>query len=291
MSRKAWLLFLATSVVWGSSFLLIKVAVADLSPASVVFSRMLLGAAACVPLAVRRRVLGGLGRHMPAIIAVTGLDMAVPTFLTAWGEQRVSSSLAGILTATDPLFVAVLAFWVARSEALGLRRFGGLLIGFAGVAVLLGFDARGGRGELGGAAAVVVSAVCYAMAALIYRRWLADVPALGVTAVTLSLSSVVFAGPGITGLVGAAPGTSALVAVAVLGVVNTGLAYWMFYVLVDEAGAASASLITYAMPVVALILGVAALGEHLAVSVIAGLVLIGCGAWLATAPIRAGAAS
>lgn len=283
MSRKAWLLFLATSVIWGSSFLLIKVAVRDMSPASVVFGRMLFGAAICLPLAFRRRSLSGLGRCLPAIIAVTCLDMALPTFLTAWGEQRVSSSLAGILTATDPLFVAVLAFWVARSERVDRRRFAGLLIGFAGVAVLLGFDSGDGHGVLSGSAAVIMSAACYALAALIYRRWLTDAPALGVTALTLSLSSVVFAGPGIAGLTRATAMTSTVAAVVVLGVVNTGLAYWMFYVLVDEAGAASASVITYAMPVVALILGVAVLGEQLTVSIIAGLVLIACGAWLATA--------
>jgi hypothetical protein len=101
------------------------------------------------------------------------------TFLTAWDEQRVSSSVAGILTATDPLFTAVLALWLIRSEAVDRKRFTGLIVGFAGVAALLGIDVHGHAGELLGGGAVLLSALGYAAAALVYRRWLADAPALG----------------------------------------------------------------------------------------------------------------
>jgi drug/metabolite transporter (DMT)-like permease len=288
VSRKALLLFTATSVIWGSSFLFIRIAVEHMPPSAVVFGRAVLGAAFLVPLAIRTRAFRGLRRAVLPVLLVTLLDMALPTYLTAWGEEHVSSSVAGILTATDPLFTAVLALWLIRSEAVDRTRFTGLAIGFAGVVALLGIDFHGHAGELLGAGAVLVSAAGYAAAALIYRRWLADAPALGVTALMTAVSSVAFAAPAAAALPRLAPPVSSVLALAALGIVNTGLAYWLFYLLIDEASAATASVITYVMPVVALILGVALLGEKLTIGTIAGLILIAAGAWLATGRQRPG---
>jgi drug/metabolite transporter (DMT)-like permease len=282
VSRKALLLFTATSVIWGSSFLFIRVAVGHLPPSAVVFGRSVLGAVFLVPLAVRSRALRALrGRILP-VVAVTVLDLTLPTFLTGWGEQHVSSSVAGILTATDPLFTAVLALWLIRSEVVNRKQFTGLVIGFAGVVALLGLDLRGDAGQLLGAAAVLLSALGYAAGALVYRRWLADAPALGVTALMTAISSAAFLVPAAAGLPRQLPPASSILALAALGIVNTGLAYWLFYLLIDEAGPATASVITYVMPVVALFLGVGLLGEKLTAGPIAGLVLIAAGAWLAT---------
>jgi len=282
VSRKALLLFTATSVIWGSSFLFIRVAVEHMPPSAVVFGRTLLGTAFLVPLALRNQAFRGLRRAILPVVVVTLLDMALPTFLTAWGEQHVSSSAAGILTATDPLFTALLAFWLIRSEAVNRQRFAGLVIGFTGVIALLGIDFRGNTEELLGAGAVLLSALGYAAAALLYRRWLANAPALGVTAFMAALSCVIFLAPAAAGLHPQVPPAASLLALAALGIVNTGLAYWLFYLLIDEAGAATASVITYVMPVFALFLGVALLGEKLTIGAIAGLVLIATGAWLAT---------
>jgi drug/metabolite transporter (DMT)-like permease len=282
VSRKALLLFAAASVIWGSSFLFIRVAVEHMPPSAVVFGRTVLGAAFLAPLALRRGALRGLRGNLLPIVIVTMLDMALPTFLTAWGEERVSSSVAGILTATDPLFTAVLALWLIRSEAVSRARFAGLVIGFAGVVALLGLDFRGHAAELAGAGAVLLAALGYAGAALLYRRWLDDVPALGVTALMTLISSAVFLVPAATDLPRRMPPATSILALIALGIVNTGLAYWLFYLLVDEAGAATASVITYVMPVVALGLGAGLLGERLAGGEVAGLVLIAVGAWIAT---------
>jgi drug/metabolite transporter (DMT)-like permease len=260
-------------------------------PSAVVFGRTLLGAAFLVPLAVRSDAFRGLRRKIVPIAVVTVLDMALPTFLTAWGEQHVSSSVAGILTATDPLFTAVLALWLIRSEAVDRRRLTGLLIGFAGVIALLGIGLGGNAAEFLGAGAVLLSALGYAAAALLYRRWLADAPALGVTALMTALSSAAFLAPAAADLPRHMPPVSGVLALATLGIVNTGLAYWLFYLLIDEAGAATASVITYVMPVVALLLGVGLLGEKLTAGAIAGLVLIALGAWLAAAHRSPGTAT
>ncbi len=282
MTRKSLLLFAATSVIWGSSFLFIRLAVEHMPPATVVFGRTLLGAAFLVPLAASREAFRGIRPVIVPVTIVTVLDMAAPTFLTAWGEQHVSSSVAGILTATDPLFTAVLALWLIRSEAPDRSRSVGLIIGFVGVIALLGIDLRGNAMELLGAGAVILSALGYAGAALLYRRWLADQAALAITALMAAISSVAFLPSAAIDLPRHMPPASSILALATLGIVNTGVAYWLFYLLIDEAGAATASVITYVMPVVALFLGVGVLGERLTIGAIAGLVLIALGAWLAT---------
>ena len=286
MNRRGLLLFTLTSAIWGSSFLFIRLSVEHLTPAVVVFGRSFLGAAFLVPLAWRTRAFRGLRANLVPVVAVSMLDMTLPTFLTAWGEQRVSSSVAGILTATDPLFTALLAVWLVRSEKVSRRQLAGLVTGFAGVVALLGLDIRGQLAELVGAAAVILAALGYAAAALIYRRWLGDLPAVGVTACMTVISSIAFLGPAAASLPAQAPPAASLLALLVLGIVNTGLAYWLFYLLIDQAGAAKAGVITYLMPVVALALGVAVLGEQVTAGVIAGLVLIAAGAWLATARPR-----
>ena len=147
---------------------------------------------------------------------------------------------------------------------------------------LLGIDFRGNAMQLLGAGAVLLSALGYAAAALVYRRWLADVPAIGVTAVMTALCSVAFLAPAAVNLPRQMPSASSVLALATLGILNTGVAYWLFYLLIDHAGAAVASVITYVMPVVALVLGIGVLGEQLTIGAIAGLILIGLGAWLAT---------
>ena len=147
---------------------------------------------------------------------------------------------------------------------------------------LLGIDFRGSPVELAAAGAVLLSALGYAGAALVYRRWLADVPAIGVTALMTAISSVAFLAPAAVNLPREVPPASSILALVTLGIINTGPAYWLFYLLIDQAGAATASVITYVMPVVALVLGVALLEEQLTIGAIAGLPLIGLGAWLAT---------
>jgi drug/metabolite transporter (DMT)-like permease len=131
-----------------------------------------------VPLAIRTGAFRGLRRNIVLVALVALLDMALPTWLTAWGEERVSSSVAGILTATDPLFTALLALWLIRSEAVDRRRFTGLVIGFAGVIALLGLDFHNSAPELLGAggccsarSATPVRRCCTGGGSLMPRPW------------------------------------------------------------------------------------------------------------------------
>jgi drug/metabolite transporter (DMT)-like permease len=286
MTRKALLLFMSASVIWGSSFLLIRVAVEDVSPSALVFGRTILGALVLVPVAVRAGAFRGLRPKIPAVIALTMLNMCLPIFLTAWAEQHITSSSAGILIATDPLFTALLALWLVRAEAVDRRQLAGLVLGFAGVVALLGLDFSRQLETLLGAAAVLLSALGYAAAALLYRRWLPGAPALGVSALMMVCSSAVFAVPAAVNLPRHPPSGASIMALVALGIVNTGLLSWVYFALVREAGAAVTSVITYVVPVIALILGISLLDEHLTIGAAAGLVLIVLGAWLATSARR-----
>ena len=280
MTRKALGLFISASVIWGSSFLLIRVAVQDISPGVLVLGRTILGAALLVPVAARSGAFGGLRPKIPAIFALSMLNMCLPIFFTAWAEQHITSSATGILIATDPLFTALLALWLIRAEAAGRRQLAGLALGFAGVVALLGLDFSSQPEALLGAAAVLLSAAGYAAAALLYRRWLPGTPPLAVSALMLVCSSAVFALPAAANLPRHMPGRTSIMALVALGIVNTGLLSWVYFALVREAGAAVTALITYVVPVVALILGIILLGEHLTIGAAAGLVLIALGTWL-----------
>ncbi len=286
MSRKGLVLFISASLIWGSSFLLIRLAVKDISPSAPVFGRTILGAAFLVPVAMRTGAFHGLKRQFPAVLLMTLLNMCVPIFLTAWAEQHIASSAAGILIATDPLFTALLALWLARAEAVGRKQFAGLLLGFAGVVALLGLNFRGEPEALLGAGAVLLSALGYAASALLYRRLFADTAALGVSALMMTCSSAVFVLPAVADLPRQMPNEGSVIALVTLGIVNTGLLSWVYFALVREAGATVTSVITYIVPVVAVVLGVSLLSEKLTISAVLGLVFIAVGACLATSPRR-----
>jgi drug/metabolite transporter (DMT)-like permease len=290
MGRRAWVYFCATSLIWGSSFLLIRVAVEEVSPAVVALLRTAMGAAVLAPLALAGGAFAGLRGRLGAIAVLAALDVAGPFYLTSWGEQHVSSALAGILTATDPLFVALLALRFDSSERVGGRRLGGLLVGIAGVAALLGLDVAGDGQALLGAVAVLLSALGYAGAALVYKRRFADADPLGVVTLALAVAAAALAAPAVASVPSDMPSTDAVLGLAVLGVVNTGIGFWLFYALIREAGAARASVITYVMPAVAVVLGVVVLGEPFTAGTVAGLLLILAGSALATAPERGRAA-
>src|SRR6266581_2274514 len=277
MTPRAWWLFAASSAIWGVPYLFIRVAVdAGVPPAYLAWARVALGAALLVPLALRRGALRDLQGRGAAIAAYAACEIAAPFVLIAMGERYISSSLTAILIATMPLFVALLSVRLSPGdEPIGL------VIGLGGVVALLGIDVAGRPDELLGAALVLLATLGYATAPIIVSRRLADLDPLGPVAASLTLSAVallpaVFVSPphAIT--------ASALWAIAVLGVVCTAAGLVVFFQLIAEAGPSRASVITYINPLVAVLLGVVVLDEHLGPMSVAGLVLILGGSWLST---------
>jgi len=285
MTPRAWLLFALSSVIWGLPYLFIKVAVdADIPPAFIAWSRVALGAVLVLPLAWWRGVLPGLRSRCWPIAAFAACEIAVPFILIAIGERHLSSSLTAILIASMPLLVALLSTRFSPADKpTGLRLFG-LFIGLGGVVALLGVDVAGRPDELLGAALVLVAALAYATAAIIVDRRLADLDPLGPVAASLCLatlallpSALATPPPRVATL-----SLAALGSLAGLGVVCTALGLVVFFQLIAAAGPSRASVITYVNPVVAVVLGVLVLHEHLGLMSVAGLLLILAGSWLST---------
>jgi drug/metabolite transporter (DMT)-like permease len=283
MTRRGWVLFTAMCLLWGMPYLLIKIAVEELTPAQLVLLRTGLAALILLPWAAVRGQLAPVLRHWRPLLAFTALELTVPWFLLADAEQQLTSSLTGLLIAAVPL-VAAFAGWLADDgDRLDRIRLLGLGVGFAGVAALVGIDVRGGDLFSVGEIAVVV--VCYAVAPLVVSRWLTDVPSTGVTAAGLTLTALVYlpiGGPGLQ-----VPSGRVVVAVLVLTLACTVAALLAFFALIAEAGPQRALVITFVNPAVALVLGITLLGEPLTLGAVVGfpLVLVGC--VLATRATRA----
>jgi drug/metabolite transporter (DMT)-like permease len=282
VSRRAWALFVAMSLIWGIPYLLIKIAVAELSPLEVVFARVVIAAALLLPVALSRGALVGLRFRLGWLVGLALLEVAVPFPLIAAAEQRITSSLTGILISVEPLFIAVLALRFDAGERVSGARLAGLLIGFAGVVTLLGLDLAGSASELVGAGMVLLATLCYAGGAMLVQRRLRDVDPLGVSTVTLLISAILLAPLAWRSLPAAPPSSKVLAALVVLGAVCTALAFILFFALIATAGPGRATVITYVNPAVAVALGIVVLGEPLTVATVAGFLLIIAGCWLAT---------
>jgi drug/metabolite transporter (DMT)-like permease len=287
VTRRGWWLFAALCLIWGIPYLLIKVAVRELTPASLVFLRTALGALLLLPLVLRRSGhLRGLASHWRPILAFTVCELAVPWFLLTDAERRLSSSLTGLLIASVPLVGAALARATGRGEPFDLRRAAGLVVGMTGVAALVGLDVGGG--DAGTIAEMAVVVVGYAAGPLIISRWLADLPALEVITASLAVCAVAYAPAGLAQLPRSLPAIEVVGAVAGLGVFCTAIAFLVFFRLVAEVGPVRATVVTYVNPAVAVAAGVAILGEPLTPAIVAGFALVLLGSFLATRrPARA----
>jgi drug/metabolite transporter (DMT)-like permease len=219
-------------------------------------------------------------RHWPWILAFAGLEMAVPFLLLGHAEQTLPSGLTGLLVATVPLFGALVSYVLGDRHALPRSRVVGLIIGVAGVALVVG--AAGGDGDvrLISVLEVLVVAVCYAVAPFITDRKLADVPGVALAALAVTMVAVAYL-PAAAMTQDEAPAARSIAALIALAVVCTAVAFVVFFALIREVGPARATVITFINPVVALALGLVVLDEHLTWGQFAGLPVVLLGCWLA----------
>jgi drug/metabolite transporter (DMT)-like permease len=246
LSRRGWALFIAMCLIWGIPYLLIKVAVSDISPVTLVFFRTLVGALILVPIAIARGSLVPVLPHWRWVVLYTAIEVALPWFLVSHAELRLSSSLAGLLIAATPFAGVVLGRLTGTDDRFDMRRLFGLVVGFIGVAAVVGFNVSvqdvGAAGEIG------LVAICYAVGPMIVSHRLSNVPNIGVVAVSVVLPAVVYAPFALTRLPAAIPPPQVLVAIGLLGVVCTALAFLLFFALIAEVGPVRATIITYSTP-------------------------------------------
>src|SRR4051794_33907435 len=269
------------SVIWGIPYLLIKVAVGELTPVLVVFGRCVVGAAILLPWALAQGWVRPALRHWRALLLFTVLEMAGPWLLLSYAETKLSSSLTRLLVATTP-FVAALAGRIAGDEdRLTAVRLVGMGLGVVGIVALLGLDVSGA--ELLPIAAVALTVVGYATGPMVVSRALPEVPGVAASAVALTVTAVVYAPFAVPQLGDAVHASAkALLSVVGLGVVCTALALAVFFLIIREVARQRSLVITFVTPAVAVVLGVALLGEPFTLGIALGLPLVLAGCVLAT---------
>ncbi|MGH7761609.1 MAG: DMT family transporter [Candidatus Dormibacteraceae bacterium] len=280
MTRRSLLLFIAMSVIWGLPYLFIRIAVSDLSPVVLVFARTAIGALILLPIVVWRGELRGLVKSWVPLLAFAAVEMGVPWLMLTSAEQKITSSLAGLLVSAVPLVGVVIATALGNREHLGTASLGGLLLGVVGVVAIVGFDLR--ASDWLALVEVGVVVVGYAVGPVIISRYLKDLPSMPVIAVSLAACAIAYLPFAALRWPRSVPPTDTIVSVAVLAVVCTALAFVVFFALISAIGPVRATVITYINPAVAALLGVTVLRENFTFGMVGGFVLVIAGSVLAT---------
>lgn len=282
MDRRSWVLMWMLALLWGASYLFIKIGLeGGLGPLFLVFARLALAAAVLVPIAARRGALALVRGRLVKLFALAAMQVALPFVLITYGERHIASGLAGVLVATAPIFTAILIALGVGTEARMTRSSAiGVVIGLVGVGLLFGVDLTGTTDELLGGLMVVAAGFGYAIGAIQLRRWFLDVPPVGVAAASMSASAVMTL-PFAIATIPDGVSAGAVAAVAALGLGGTGVAFLIFYTLIATVGASKSSLVAYLAPGFALVYGSVFLDEAITAAAVGGLVLILLGSWLA----------
>ncbi len=281
-----WALLGLLSVIWGGSFLFVGVAVRELPPLTIVALRVLLAALAL------QGVLLVAGMRLPrerqawaAFVGMGILNNVIPFTLIVWGQTHIASGLASILNATTPLFTVVVAHYLTQDERLTGSRLGGVVVGFVGVAVMIGSAALTSlNAHVLAQLAVLGAALSYAFSGVFGRRFRTlGIPPLVAAAGQVTASSCILLPVSLVvdrPWTLAMPSTGAVLSLLALALVSTAFAYLIFFRLLARAGATNVGLVTFLIPVSAILFGVLILGETLEWRHMAGMALIAAGLML-----------
>jgi drug/metabolite transporter (DMT)-like permease len=278
LKTKHWIVFILLGIIWSTSFLWIKIGVQEVGPMALVAFRMLFGALTATAIAYYQGIPFTRDWKDWGIFAIFGpASLAIPVFLISWGEQTIDSAVASILNATVPLFTLIIAHFWLHDDKITFQKTLGLLVGFAGILVLLSEDLLASEhGSVIGQAAVILASIFYAGSAVGIRKYTQHINNV-MRGVGLLVTSAILMW--IVGPIAERPfEIPALpitwVAALWLGILGSGLAMIMMYYLIHEIGPTRATLVTYLFPIGGVILGVIFLNEHLSWQLLAGSVLI-----------------
>jgi drug/metabolite transporter (DMT)-like permease len=284
MTRRGLVLFGLVSVIWGIPYLFIRVAVAEISPATLVLVRTAIAAAILLPIALVRVDMRSVLARWRWVVAFAAVEIAIPWIALGSAEQHLSSSLTGLLIAGVPLVGTAFALATGGADRLGRAGLLGLLVGLIGVSAIVGGDFAATDPLALVEVAVVV--VGYAVGPAILSRRLGGLPTVGVMAVSLALCALVYVPIAAVQWPTVLPSPNVIAAVVVLGTVCTAAALLLFAALIDEIGPVRATVVTYVNPAVAAVLGVLVLHETFTLAMGIGFVLVILGSTLATRPAR-----
>ncbi len=284
VSRRGLILFLLTGVFWGLPYFFIAIALDSFSTPTIVFARTFIGALVLVPYAIMTGAAKKVFKAWPYVLLFAALEMVGPWYLITEAEKYISSGLAGLLISTVPFFaVAILALVFKDRTALRPIPLTGMVIGFLGVIALVGIDSFLGHVEPLWIGAVVLAAVGYAIAPIMANNKMTDVPTSGVIGFSMAIVAAIYAVPAafeIPAEIAAQPPIEGWIALLVLGLICSALAFVLFFELIREIGPVKASLITYVNTAVALLLGTLFLSEPVTPGLLIGIPMITLGLYL-----------
>ena len=282
MSRKGWLLFSLVGLLWGIPYLLMKVAVEELSTPMIVFSRLLIGAALLIPLAMRE---GSLKQALPYwryILLYAVLEMVIPWSLITSSQRDLSSGVVALLVATVPIWATLFAHQTGDSTAAHRIRIIGIVIGLIGISLIVGIESFSDFGNFGALAQVLIASVSYAWAVNMITRKAPGVSGLAINGIAMTISSLIFAPFAFMSRPESMPSLDVTLATLGLGILCSGMAFWIFFLVLAEIGPARASLVVYPNTAVAVVLGIIILSEPITLAIVIGLPLVLIGSYFAS---------
>jgi drug/metabolite transporter (DMT)-like permease len=292
MSRKGWALFALVGVLWGVPYMFMKIAVAELATPVIVFSRLLIGALVLIPLAVHQKTIKDALKYWPYIASYAVLEMVIPWTLITNAQKDLSSGVVALLVATVPIWATLFAHHTGDSTAAHRTRIFGITLGLIGITFLVGIESLNDVGNIRSLIQVLVASVSYAYAVNMITRKAPGISGIAINGLAMSLSAVLFAPFALTHLPKTAPSTEAILATVGLGIICTALAFWIFFLVLEEIGPARASLVVYPNTAVAVVLGIFLLDETLTLAIVIGLPMVLLGSYFASrkpeAPVIAG---
>jgi len=277
MKAKHWVVFILLGAIWGSSFMWIKIAIQEVGPITLVAFRAVFGLLFCIVVILFQKVpLPRTRKEWTPLFLIGVTNIAIPFFLISWGELHIDSAVASILDATVPLFTILLAHFLLQDDRITLPKMLGLMVGFAGIIILMSKDIGASSSSLLGQAAVILASVFYAISAIYIRKVTIDTPGILRSAGPLvSASAIMWLGAFLFESPVHIPQLGITwIALLFMGVLGSGLAFVMAFYLIHEIGPTRTTMVTYLFPLGGVILGVTFLQEQLTWQVFAGAALI-----------------
>jgi drug/metabolite transporter (DMT)-like permease len=290
MSRKGFLLFIAASVAWGVPYFFVRIAAEEFSPSMIIFARTILGAVVLIPLAIKRNSLRPALKAWKYVLAFAVIEMVIPWWMLTTAQSgnpvHINSGLAGLLIGTVPFFSLFLGYFYMRDKSVfHPKTIFGLVTGFVGLFLLVGIDAFEGHIDPFWVGVVIIGAIGYAIAPTIVAKNASQVPSEGVISISMVIVAAIYAIPAFAQPFqpGVTEATSdGWIALAVLGVVCSAIAFVVFFALIKEIGSTRATLITYPNTLIAILLGVTFLQEPFTPGMMVGVPLVILGSYFAT---------
>ena len=282
MSRRNWVLFFLVGLLWGVPYLLMKVAVRELSPALIVCDRVLIGSLVLIPIAIKQKTLAPAFANMKYIAIYAVGEMVLPWILITSAEKKVSSGLAGLLVSTVPIWSTIMSSFNGDKSVWHHKRLFGLVLGFVGLILVVGIESFSGNQSLLSIGMILLASVGYAGSTVMVNAKIPHVDGIAINGIAMVITSIVYLPFAIINWPSHVPSGEAMLSLLALGIFPTAMAFIYFFQLMNSIGPARSSLVTYLNTAFAVVLGVVLLREPLTLGIMVGLPLVLIGSYFAS---------